>query len=296
MHIPDLDTRWDPDAAALLLSRRQLVDLDQDHPGFRDAEYRARRDRIARIAFDYRDGPVPEVEYTDEEHGVWRLIWAELTDRHRARACSAFFEAEAAVALPRDRIPQLHEINSQLDAASGFKLAPVAGLVHPRVFMGHLGAGIFLSTQYIRHHSAPLYTPEPDVVHELIGHGAALCHEGLAGLNRRFGEVAQIADADQLVALTRVYWYTLEFGAVAEDGEIKAFGAGVLSSVGEMDRFVSAPHRAWDIEEMTRTDFDPTNYQPFYYVGPSVAQMTADLHRWLDEVAETTGNSESSFR
>ncbi|MFN3199775.1 MAG: phenylalanine 4-monooxygenase [Bradymonadia bacterium] len=287
MHIPDLDTRWDPDAAAQLLSRRQLVELDQEHPGFRDADYRARRDRIARVAFDYREGPVPEVEYTEEEHAVWRVIWAELEARHTARASSAFLDTCGDLDLPKDRIPQLEWVSARLQAHSGFRLAPVAGLVHPRVFMGHLGEGVFLSTQYIRHHSAPLYTPEPDVVHELIGHGATLIHPGIAQVSKRFGQVAQMADAELLTALTRVYWYTLEFGLVEEGGEVKAFGAGVLSSVGEMDRAPRAPHRAWDIDEMARTDFDPTMYQPFYYVGPGVDQMLSDLNEWLDSQAAT---------
>lgn len=284
MNIPDLNIEWSRDKAAQLLSRQQLVELDREHPGFRDPDYRARRDRIARVALAYEEGVIPDVEYTEEEHAVWRLIWTELTPRHEARACSTFQAAAAQLDLPRDRIPQLEEVSARLNAGSGFRLAPVAGLVHPRVFMTHLGDAIFLSTQYIRHHSAPLYTPEPDVVHELIGHGATLLDPGIAAVSKRFGEVSRVADEALLTALTRVYWYTLEFGLVEEAGEVRAFGAGVLSSVGEMDRYVTAPHRAWSIEEMAAAEFDPTDYQPFYFVGPGVPRMLQELTAWLDDV------------
>ena len=151
-----------------------LVRLDPDHPGFRDAVYRARRNQIARIALAYKPGePVPRIEYTEEEHAVWRAVWEKLAPVHARHACRAYREAHARLALDPTRIPQLADVNPQLKARTGFQMVPVAGLVTSRVFLGQLGQGTFLSTQYIRHASRPLYTPEPDVVHELVGHAAA---------------------------------------------------------------------------------------------------------------------------
>ncbi len=168
--------------------RQAVVQLDPDHPGFRDADYRARRNRIARLALEHRPGePIPEAPYTPEEHAVWRSIREALEPRHRQYACAEFLESLSRLDLPREHIPQLGEVSTKIEAFSGFRLEPVAGLVAPRVFLEALAGGVFLCTQYIRHHSTPLYTPEPDVVHELIGHAVTLAGPRLAELNRLVG-------------------------------------------------------------------------------------------------------------
>src|SRR5204862_8058067 len=100
-------------------------------------------------------------------------------------------------------------------------------------------------TRYLRHAARPLYTPEPDVIHELVGHAATLIHPGLAELNRRIGAAAIAAgpagdldtETPSALELERVYWYTLEFGAALEDGQVKAYGAGLLSSYGEIQSY-----------------------------------------------------------
>ncbi len=97
-------------------------------------------------------------------------------------------------------------------------MVPVAGLVTSRAFLGNLRFDQFLSTQYIRHHTVPLYTPEPDIVHELVGHAATLADPGFAALNRAFGRAAERVSDDVLKQIERVYWYTLEFG-VTKEGE-----------------------------------------------------------------------------
>src|SRR2546425_1043865 len=117
-----------------------LVQLDPDHPGFRDPVYRARRDAIARIAFEYSDGePVPRVDYTDEEQEVWRAVWRNLGPLHDRYACSAYLGCSRQLKLDRARVPQLADVNVALDRATGFRMRPVAGLVSDRNFLGHLG-------------------------------------------------------------------------------------------------------------------------------------------------------------
>ena len=142
-----------------------LVELDPDHPGFRDAVYRERRNEIARIALAYRAGEeVPEAPYIDEEHAVWSSVWKALGPIHTEKAAAEILELQRFMPLDHDHIPQLRELNKQLYNAAGFRMEPVAGLVTARTFMRYLGQRVFLSTQYIRHHSRPFYTPEPDVV------------------------------------------------------------------------------------------------------------------------------------
>lgn len=257
-----------------------LVQLDADHPGFRDPEYRSRRNAIARLALDYRGGPVPEVDYTAAEQEVWRLVWARLDPLHARWACQELHEAARALPLDRREIPQLVQLNPRLQAAGGFEMLPVAGLVAARTFLTRLGEGVFLSTQYMRHPSAPLYTPEPDLVHELVGHAATLAHPELAGLSRLLGRAAARADEGGVLALERVYWFTLEFGVVQERGRPRALGAGLLSSVGEIERLETAPLLPWDLPRMADTPYDPTRFQPGYYQAPSFARLVDDVGGW----------------
>src|SRR5437867_3895057 len=105
--------------------------------------------------------PFPRL-LTAEEHGVWQTIWQALGPAHRRHACAEYLDCLSRLAFDTDRIPQLAEISKKVEAISGFRLEPVAGLVEPRVFLESLANGVFLCTQYIRHHSTPLYTPEPD--------------------------------------------------------------------------------------------------------------------------------------
>jgi phenylalanine-4-hydroxylase len=121
------------------------------------------------------------------------------------------------------------------------------------------------------------------VVHELVGHAASLLHPDIVALSLAFGRAARRADEAAILRLIQAYWYTLEFGAVEEDGEVKAYGAGLLSSAGELARFLTeAELRPWDLERIAETPFDPTDYQPQIYVVPSFEQMVTDLSDWLE--------------
>lgn len=259
-----------------------LVPLDADHPGFRDGAYRARRDAIARIAEDYRaPGPVPEAPYSEGEQHVWRAVWERLDPAHRQHACAQVQRLQDELGLGRGPIPQLAEMNRAIEPLTGFRLEPVAGLVESRRFLEALGRGVFLSTQYIRHASRPLYTPEPDIVHEAVGHAATLTCPVLAEINRSFGRAASQASPAELSRLDRAYWFTMEFGMVEEDGACKAFGAGLLSSAGELE-FEGRHTEPLDLDRASRTDYDPTDFQPLLFVAPSYGALTGDLAAWLD--------------
>jgi phenylalanine-4-hydroxylase len=264
-------------------NRNTIVQLDPDHPGFRDPEYRARRNHIAQIALEYQPGtPIPDAPYTPEEHAVWRRIWEALRPAHGAHACDEYLECVRRLELPFERIPQLREVAAKVEALSGFRLEPVAGLVEPRVFLESLADGVFLSTQYIRHYSTPLYTPEPDVAHEIIGHAVTLASERLAELNRLVGRaVKRTQSTERLERLARVYWFTIEFGVLREDGKVKAYGTGLLSSAGELKAMHKAELRPLDLEAASRQDFDPTAYQPILYCANSFEEMHRALKAYL---------------
>jgi phenylalanine-4-hydroxylase len=271
------------DADEAVADRNAIVQLDPDHPGFRDQEYRARRNQIAEIALKYRPGdPIPDAPYTAEEHRVWQTIWSALTPAHQKHACAEYLSAIERLSFDPDHIPQLREVNQRVQAISGFRLEPIAGLVQPRVFLENLADGVFLCTQYIRHHSTPLYTPEPDVVHEIVGHGVTLASERLAELNRLFGRaVKQATSAEALEELSRVYWFTVEFGVLRENGSVKAYGTGLLSSAGELEEMQDAELRPFDLKAASQQEYDPTHFQPILFCADSFEKMYQTLRAYL---------------
>jgi phenylalanine-4-hydroxylase len=256
------------------------VHLAHDHPGANDPEYRERRNEIAALALDWEPGsPAPEVRYTDAEQEVWRTVCRELAPKHERLAIAEFLEAKTKLDLPVEGVPSLDLVSERLEPLTGFRYVPAAGLVPLREFYGSLSERIFHSTQYVRHPAMPLYTPEPDIIHEVIGHGHLLATPTFSELHRLTGEAMhRLHDDDNARFVSKVFWFTVEFGVVVEDGELKAYGAGILSSYGELDEFRGMEHRPLDIVEMGTADYDITQYQPLLYRADS-----------MDEVREVVG-------
>jgi phenylalanine-4-hydroxylase len=251
------------------------VHLGQDHPGFHDEVYRARRNEIAAAAMAWTAGePVPQIAYNDAENAIWATVSRELHVKHEKYACREYLEAKAALGLPEDRVPQLDEVTARLAPLTGFTYHPAPGLVELREFYESLGDRVFHSTQYVRHPSEPLYTPEPDVIHEVIGHGNMLASPRFAAIKRAAGQAAQRVETDAaLQAIADVFWFTMEFGVLHEDGELRAYGAGILSSYGEIEEFRHMEIRPLDFAEMTTIEYDITKYQPVLYAAASMDHL-----------------------
>lgn len=252
-----------------------VVELARTHPGFADEVYRKRRNAIAALALGYRPGaPIPHAEYTDEEHRVWALVTKELAVKHGKYAVREFLDAARRLGLPKDRIPQLQEVSELLQPLTGFRYVPAAGLVPLREFYSVLADGLFHSTQYIRHHSVPFYTPEPDVIHEVIGHANTLASPRFAKLYRLAGRAARRVETDEaLEFVSKVFWFTLEFGVMRESGELKAYGAGILSSYGEIEEFRGMDIRPLDLAVMGTTSYDITKYQEVLFEAASLDHL-----------------------
>lgn len=272
----------------------RLLELPADHPGVSDTAYRARRAAIAAVGEAYRPGEeIPVVAYAPEEDGVWGTVSAELEVLHRTLAVAAYRDGAAALALPRTEVPQLGAVSARLTELTGWSITPVPGLVPTRTFYGSLAERRFCSTQYIRHHSVPFYTPEPDVVHELVGHANALAEPRFAGLYELAGQAARRCETDAaLEAFSRVFWFSLEFGVAWEPGpsgaqELRAYGAGLLSSFGEIQALRSAEIRPLDVAAMATTGYDITQYQPVLFAANSFARahevLSAFFAGWDDD-------------
>ncbi len=260
------------------------VHLHDGHPGADDPEYRRRRNAIAAAALAWRPGaPAPRIDYGEGEEAVWRTVCRELAPLHDRLAVGEFRDAVGRVALPVNRIPGLDDVSARLAARGGWRYVPAAGLVDLRTFYGALAGRRFHSTQYVRHGAMALYTPEPDIVHEVIGHGHLLATPTFGELHRRAGVAARrLAREDSLRFLSRVFWFTLEFGVVVEDGDLRAYGAGILSSYGELGEFRAMQLRPLDVREMGTAEYDITRYQPVLYRAESVAEIEAVIGGFFD--------------
>jgi phenylalanine-4-hydroxylase len=266
------------------------VQLGDEHPGASDPAYRLRRNAIATLALQWDPGtPPPHVAYDEVEHGVWRDVASELAPRHRRYACREFLAGKARLGLPTGRIPQLSEVTALLAPLTGFRYVPAAGLVALRDFYGSLADGRFHSTQYVRHHSVPLYTPEPDVIHEVVGHANCLASERYSALYRSAGAAAQRVQSEAaLEFLSRVFWFSLEFGVLQEAGELKVYGAGILSSYGELGTYRDMTVRPLDIAAMGRAVYDITAYQPVLYAARSFSHVEDEIGGFFDACTDDT--------
>jgi phenylalanine-4-hydroxylase len=268
-------------------------DLQSDHPGFSDPAYRRRRAMIDEQARDFRHGePIPLVEYTPEEVATWGEVYRRLEALHERYACAEYrrvFEVMAReCGYAADSVPQVRGVNEFLHQRTGFRLRPVAGLLGSRDFLNGLAFRVFFSTQYLRHHSAPLYTPEPDVVHERIGHAPMFADPAFADLSQEIGLASLGASDAEIERLARCYWFAVEFGLLREAGGLKAYGAGLLSSFGELE-YACAPERPaggvdefpslepWDPAVAAQRDFPITEYQPVYFVADSLQDAKARM-------------------
>ncbi len=262
-----------------------INELHLDHPGANDPAYRERRDYIASLAKKFREtGEITDVEYTEEEQDIWRHVATRLEELHQRYASSFYLKAKKDLGITTQRIPQLSEMDRRLKETTGFRLAPIEGLVETRAFLSWLSYRVMLSTQYIRHTSRPDYTPEPDIVHETIGHQPMFTNPAFADYSQFVGHGARRANDEQLEALGRLYWFTIEFGLVQEGDGVKAYGAGLLSSYGELEHAFSddVERRPFDLEQVINTSYDYSDIQPILYVIPSYAELKEVTRRYIE--------------
>jgi monomeric phenylalanine-4-hydroxylase len=262
-----------------------IHELHLDHPGANDEDYLKRRKYIASLAKKFRETRViTDVPYTEEEQGVWRYVAEQLEEIQARRASKFYLEAKKNLGISNDHIPQLTEMNARLKELSGFRLAPIEGLVETRGFLSWLSYRVMLSTQYIRHHSKPGYTPEPDIVHESIGHIPMFTNRSFADFSQFIGHGAKIANDTQLKELGTLYWFTVEFGLIEEDGDLKAYGAGLLSSFEELEHAFSdeVERRDFDLERVINTEYDYSEMQPILYVIPSYEKLKEVTRKYIE--------------
>lgn len=220
--------------------------------------------------------PQSWASYTEADHDTYHRLYERQTALLPGLACDAFIEALPSLGV-KDRIPRFEEINERLKPATGWEIVAVPGLIPERPFFDLLANRRFPVTDWIRTPAEFDYIVEPDVFHDLFGHVPLLFNPVFADYVQRYGAGGLKAhDLGAGELLSRLYWYTIEFGLIRQADGLRAYGAGILSSSGELRHSVTStqPRRiALDLLRCMRTRYKIDDYQAIYFVIESFDQL-----------------------
>jgi phenylalanine-4-hydroxylase len=215
--------------------------------------------------------------FSAEEHGVWDTLFARQSAMLPGRASDAFLRGLDVLRLDRPGIPDFAALNERLMAATGWQVVAVPGLVPDDVFFDHLANRRFVSGNFIRRADQLDYLQEPDVFHDVFGHVPMLADPVFADYMQAYGKGGlRSLGFGALHKLARLYWYTVEFGLVRENGSLRIYGAGIVSSYGESIFALddASPNRiGFDLERIMRTDYRIDDYQQNYFVIDSYEDL-----------------------
>jgi phenylalanine-4-hydroxylase len=230
-----------------------------------------------------RNEPPPLIDYTEEERRIWREVTPKLDELHRHHASRLYLNYKRALGISEREIPQLRYLSEHLQRATGMHLVPAEGPIPYRTFYSYIADRGFPCTQFIRHGSKPEFTPEPDMIHDCLGHVPPQLNRDYAELLTLIGRAAvTVPTGDKVLALKRLSWFSIEFGLIDEEGETKVFGAGILSSMGEIPNSLfskDVERRPFVTEEVIETDYDSSRMQDLLFILPSLPFLRSEVER-----------------
>ncbi len=221
--------------------------------------------------------------YSAEDHQVWQLLYERRLPDLRGTACSAFLEGLDLIGLDARRVPNLADVNTRLKPLTGWQAMPVPGYLPAREFFQSLSHRKFPTTITVRPRQQLDYLPEPDIFHDVFGHVPLHSQPTFADFLQHYGEAALHTHGEQeLTELARLFWFTVEFGLIRENGAIKLFGSGLMSSAGEGPHALSdkVEKRRFNLHEVVNQPFEIDHYQPLLFVIDSFQQLYDAMREW----------------
>jgi phenylalanine-4-hydroxylase len=216
-------------------------------------------------------------EYTEEDHDIWRTLYARQSSLIERYAAPEFIAGARSLGSSSDRIPRIEDTNRILAAATGWQIVTVPGLIPEEHFFAHLAHRRFPVTVWIRRRDELDYLVEPDIFHDFFGHVPLLTNPVFARFMEAYGAAGPKAIASGgLKMLARLYWYMVEFGLIRTPAGLRVYGSGILSSKGETVYSIESdkPHRiGFDLERVMRTDYLIDAFQQTYFVLDSFDQL-----------------------
>ncbi|MDX1737851.1 MAG: phenylalanine 4-monooxygenase [Alphaproteobacteria bacterium] len=216
------------------------------------------------------------IPYTAEEDGIWH----DLYNRQKAllpnRVCQQYLDGLDILGLPRDRVPQLSEVNKRLHETTGFGVEAVPALITPNKFFQLLAERKFPIATFIRRREDFDYLEEPDIFHEIFGHCPLLTNQTYSDFLQKFGETALSFDKSYIWRMQKLFWFTIEFGLIKTENGHRVYGAGIASSPGETVYAVESDHpkrEAFDLLSVFRTPYRIDIFQPIYYTIEDFEQL-----------------------
>ncbi len=234
------------------------------------------------------DGPPPIGDeivppaYDAESQQNWRFLFDRQMSMLPGRAGEAYLEGVRTLGMTPDHIPTLRDLSRRMEAAAGWRIARIPGLLHERDFFGLLADRVFPSTDYIRRKDELDYTPAPDCFHDMFGHMPMLTEPAFADFYHLFGQSALNAEGEDRQSLERLHWFTVEFGLIKQEVGERIFGAGILSSKDEVQHALSdtVEKVPFSIEAVIHQDYDVWHLQPKLFVLESFEQLETDFRVW----------------
>jgi len=219
--------------------------------------------------------------YTDEQHDIWADLVGRVLPQIERHATPEYLEGFQIIGLRPDRLPNLAAITARLGPRTGWSSTPVSGFLPGPAFFEMLACRLFPTTTWLRTRDSIEYTPEPDIFHDVFGHVPMHSHRTFANFLQRYGQVcAGVSDSKVLEKLGRLFWFTVEFGLIRQENEIKVYGSGIISSHRECRHVLDGgcEIRAFSLDEVLNTPVKVDELQRVLFAAESFEQIYQAMH------------------
>lgn len=214
--------------------------------------------------------------YSSEDHDVWEILYRRRMEQLSTIGARAYLRGARAIDLSPTHVPELRSVNARLAARTGWTAMPVSGFVPAHDFFRCLACRHFPTTVIVRPMEQLDYLPEPDIFHDVFGHVPLHADPDFGDFLQRFGAVASMASTPRHVAqMARLFWFTVEFGLIQEEGEVRIYGSGLISSEGDAANALSArcTRRDFALDDVVEQDFEIDRLQDVLFVADSFPQI-----------------------